>query len=226
MSADKESLFSVATQKTGPSTPPFRVASLCDASHEPFILCSVQLFPSERKLIETNQCRTDLLFRKGSSLQFALPVFAGAQIFIVRMRACLDVDILVESAGPQLKDLVEVGASYGDSNTDEECEAFAHQALMMEGTLSQTFRAATLIAKKSSELEEVANVWRRMQIFCETILTTLAELKEKHPWCGTPRVYDLALKYKQACADRLRDVEEEIECQKIDLPKGLLPELS
>ena len=155
-----------------------------------------------------------------------LPVLAGVPILISHMKACLDVETLVESAAPQLKEMIEAGASFGDPNSVEDCEAFTHQISMLEGTLKQTFRAATLIAKKSGELEEVANVWKRMQLFCESVLTTLVELREKHPWCGTPGVFDLTLEYKQACEDRLRDVEEEIECQKTDLPKGLLPELN
>ena len=134
--------------------------------------------------------------------------------------------MLVESATPQLTEIATVGASFADANDEGACAEFRHQVAVLEGTLKQTFRAATLLAKKSVELEEVADVWKRMSDFCDSVLAILSSLKVKYPDCGTPELFDLALGYEQACEDRLRDVQEEIECQKMDLPKGLLPELN
>ena len=142
------------------------------------------------------------------------------------MNTCLDVETLVESAAPQLSEMAKVAASFQDPTTLEACQTFGHQVSMLEGTLKQTFRAATLIAKKGDKLEEIANVWRRMRHFCDTVLVTLATLKERYPDCGTPELYDAALDFKQACEDRLGEIEEEVQCQKIELPKGLLPEPS
>ena len=142
------------------------------------------------------------------------------------MKTCLDVEMLVESATPQLQEIVAVGASFPNPDTDEACAAFTHQMAMLEGTLKQTFRAATLLAKKSDELKEVSEIWKRTGRFCDSVLATLSSLKGKYPHCGTPELFDLTLDYGRACEDRLRDIEEEIECQKIDLPKGLLPELN
>jgi len=141
------------------------------------------------------------------------------------MKACLDIDSLIESAKPQLTEMVTVGAAFTSPHSEGACEAFSRQVFMVQGSLKQTFRAATLIAKKAPELEGIAELWARMSLFCDSVLRTLASLKEKYPECGTPALYDLALDLKRACEDRLRDVEEEIECQKIDLPKGLLSEL-
>ena len=157
---------------------------------------------------------------------FALASVRGSADIQFAMKVCLDVETLVESAAPQLKEMAVVGASFGDPNTSEACAAFGRQVSMLEGALKQTFRAATLIAKKSGELDEVAEVWKRMSRFCDSVLATLASLKEKFAYCGTPELYDSTLDFKQACEDRLRNVQEEIECQRIDLPKGLLPELS
>ena len=147
-------------------------------------------------------------------------------IFISRMKAFLDVETLVESATPQLTEMARVGASFPNPQSEEAYAQFSHQVSMLEGALKQTFRAATLLARKNSELAEIADVWQRMSRFCDAVLLTLSSLKENYAHCGTPELYDLALDFKQACEDRLRDVQEEMECQKIDLPKGLLPELS
>jgi hypothetical protein len=140
------------------------------------------------------------------------------------VKACLDVETLVESATPQLKEIAAVGASFADPNAEDACLVFTRQVAMLEGTLKQTFRAATLLARNSGGLKEIAEVWKRTGHFSRTFLTTLASLKDKYANCGTPEIYDLALDYTKACDDRLRDIEEEIECQRIDLPKGLLPE--
>lgn len=134
--------------------------------------------------------------------------------------------MLVESATPQLKEIAAVGASFADPSEEHVCEAFRRQVAMLEGALRQTFRAATLMAKKSGELEEVADIWKRMSGFCDSVSVTLSSLKTKYPDCGTPELCDLALGYEQACEDRLRNVQEEIQCQRIELPKGMLPELS
>jgi hypothetical protein len=77
---------------------------------------------------------------------------------------------------------------------------------------------------KSHDLKEVVDVWNRMRLFCDTVLATLLSLKDRNSNCGAPELYNLALGYKQAGEDRWRDVEEEIECQEINLPKGLLTE--
>ena len=170
--------------------------------------------------------QTDSLPHNGKPWCLPLPAFAGVPILNSHMKACLDVETLVASATPQLKEIAEVGASFLDPNTDEACAAFARQVSMLEGTVKQTFRAATLLARKSGELEEIAEIWKNLSGYCGSVLTTLAALREKYPFCSTTEVYDLALQYKEACEDRLRDVEEEIKCQKMDLPKGLLPELN
>ena len=157
---------------------------------------------------------------------FALASVRGSADIQFAMKVCLDVETLVESATPQLKEIAEVAASFKDPNTDEACVAFARQVSMLEGSLKQTFRGATLLARKSGELEEIAKIWKNLIRFCTSVLTTLVALREKYPYCGTQEIYDLALDYKKACEDRLRDAEEEIECQRMDLPKGLLPELN
>jgi hypothetical protein len=85
--------------------------------------------------------------------------------------------------------------------------------------------AATL-ARKAEDLSEVAEVWNKMSSFCQSALETLAELKHKYPDCGTTELHDLILDYKLAAEKRYKGVMEEATCQKTQLPKGLLPELS
>jgi hypothetical protein len=64
-----------------------------------------------------------------------------------------------------------------------------------------------------------------MGLFCRTALASLGNLKTKYPDFGTPALYDMVLDYKLACDKRYRGALEELECQKTDFPKGLLPEM-
>jgi hypothetical protein len=70
----------------------------------------------------------------------------------------------------------------------------------------------------------VAQIWKAIEGFCDFTITTLKDLKDKYPGCGTPELYDLALDYKLACQKRHRGAIEEATCQKVAMPDRLFPE--
>lgn len=142
------------------------------------------------------------------------------------MAICLNFEDLIQIGEPQLDHLKQVGDAYPDSSAPGACVAFAKQVRQLEGFITQAYAVAVSIAKKTDDLKEVANVWERMGMFCTSSLHTLAQLKNKYPYCGTSELYDLTLDYKLACNKRYTSVIEEIECQKQDLPTGLFPALT
>ena len=139
------------------------------------------------------------------------------------MATCLKFEDLIQIGEPTLSQLETVGNAYSDYNAPGACEAFAKQVRLLEGTITQNYRVAVSIAKRTADLEEVASVWKQMGDFCSQILRILSGLKVKYPYCGTPELYDLTLDYKLASDKRYRDALEEIECQKQNLPMGLFP---
>ena len=140
------------------------------------------------------------------------------------MSTCLSFKDLIEINQPQIAEMQRVADSFASSEMPGACETFSKQVRVIEGVLTQTYGVATVIARKTADLKEVAEIWDRMGFFCNSSLHILAALRHKFPYCGTSQLYDLALDYKLACDKRYRGVLEELTCQTMEFPKGLLPE--
>lgn len=141
------------------------------------------------------------------------------------MKACLNFDDILEVGRPQIEEMQRIGDAYANPDVPGACEAFTRQVTIVEGVLVQSYGIAAAMARKADDLSEVAEIWSAMSSFCRSALTSLATLKNKYPYCGTPALYDKTLDYKLACDKRYRGAMEELECQKIQFPKGLLPEM-
>jgi len=142
------------------------------------------------------------------------------------MKACLTFNDILQIGQPQIDEIQRVGNSFPSADIQGACAAFARQVRLLEGVVVNNYMVAAALARKADELKDVAEVWSRMSQFCQSALQVLAQLKDKYPSCGTPELYDLALDYKLAADKRYQGVAEELACQKMDFPKGLLPELS
>jgi hypothetical protein len=140
------------------------------------------------------------------------------------MATYLSFEDIVALAKPQVTHLQEVGDSFPHSEAPGACEAFTKQVRLLESFLTQTYAVAASITRKSDDVIEVSQVLGHMSLFCTSVLHALSGLKDKYPYCGTPQLHDLALDYKLACEKRYHNALEELECQKITLPKGLFPE--
>lgn len=141
------------------------------------------------------------------------------------MKQCLDFSDILAVGQPEVDQMQRIGEAYASADEPGACEAFTRQVRKVEGVVCTTYGMAARLAKKADDLNEVASIWSRMSFFCQTALRSLASLKHKYPYCGTPALYDLVLDYKLACDKRFRNVSEELACQKTQFPKGLLPEL-
>jgi hypothetical protein len=142
------------------------------------------------------------------------------------MKTCFSFGDILEVSRPQILEMERVGNSFPDPATEEACNAFTRQVRLVEGGVRHTYGMAAAMVRKADDLNEVADVWRAMMAFCQVALETVAGLKDRFPYCGTAELYDTLLDYKLAADKRFRGVQEEIACQKVELPKGLFPELS
>jgi hypothetical protein len=140
------------------------------------------------------------------------------------MKTCLSFNDILEINRPQINEMERIGNQYADGTSPAACDAFARQVRLVEGIVVQTYGMAAALARKAGDLDEAAEVWRKTSAFCQSALEALAGLRDKFPHCGTAELYDLVLDYKLAADQRYRGIQEEIACQKLDIPKGLFPE--
>jgi hypothetical protein len=141
------------------------------------------------------------------------------------MKACLNFNDILEVGQPQVQEMQRIGDGYPNADVPGASAAFTRQVRIVEGIIVQTYGVAAALAKKAESLDEVAEIWSRMSLFCRSAMTILSNLKHKYPNCGTPQLYDMVLDYKLACDKRYKGVMEELACQNMDFPKGLLPEM-
>lgn len=139
------------------------------------------------------------------------------------MKTCLSFSDILEINRPQISEMARIASQYSGAEAAG-CEAFARQVRLVEGIVVQTYGMAAALARKAEDLQEAAEVWRKMGAFCQSALEVLAGLRDKFPHCGTTELYDLVLDYKLAADQRYRGLQEEIACQKLEVPKGLFPE--
>lgn len=142
------------------------------------------------------------------------------------MKACLSFAEILEVNRPQITEMQRIGNSYPSAEAPGACDAFTRQVRLVEGIVVHTYGIAAAVARKGEDLNEVAEVWSNLSRFCQSALQGMVDLKHKYPYCGTPELYDLVLDYKLAADKRYKGVLEEAACQKLDFPKGLLPDLS
>ena len=140
------------------------------------------------------------------------------------MKACFGFDELLGAGQPQISEMERLGVLESGPGQPDAGAAFSRQVRILEGILVQNYGVAATLARKADDLQEVAEIWNCMSLFCQTVLQSLAGLKEKHPQGAAPELYDLALDYKLACDKRTKGALEEIACQKTEFPKGLFPE--
>jgi hypothetical protein len=141
------------------------------------------------------------------------------------MKACLSFGDILGVGRPQVDEMQRIGDAFASAEVPGACEAFARQVSIVEGVLVQSYGIAAAMARKADDLNEVGEIWSAMSGFCQLALSSLATLKYKYPYCGTPALYDKALDYKLACDKRYRGAMEELACQKAEFPKGLLPQM-
>ena len=80
-----------------------------------------------------------------------------------------------------------------------------------------------LLAKRTTDLRELCDIWKTASEICDSILKALKSLKDSRSECGTPQLYDLALDYKNAAFKRYQLNQEALQWEKTEIPEGLFP---
>ncbi|HEV7406806.1 MAG TPA: hypothetical protein VGO11_27905 [Chthoniobacteraceae bacterium] len=138
--------------------------------------------------------------------------------------ACLNFDDLIEINKPQVAEFQRLAELLPDSDGSPESAPMSRQVHIVEGLLVQTYGIASKLTKETGDLADIAEIWRNLASFCNSVLQALSSLRKRFPSCGTPELYDLALDYKLACDKRHHRVLQELSCQTIEFPKGIFPE--
>ena len=143
-----------------------------------------------------------------------------------KMKSCLSFEEVLAIGEPRLAEMQHVGDTFADGESTEACTAFTQQVRNVEAAVVHSYAIAATVARKADSLEEVAEVWKKMSLFCHSALAILAKLKGKYPRCGTAELYDRVLDYKLACDKRYQGALEEKHCLTTALPTGLLPAMN
>jgi hypothetical protein len=139
------------------------------------------------------------------------------------MALCISFGEFLDISRPQIEEFRVLSERYAGQDTNEACEAFTRQVNIVEGLMRHAYGMSSKLARKSADLKEVSDIWSAMSALCNSALTVLTSLKDKYPYCGTAELYDFVLDLKLAADKRHDNVEEEIACQKIQMPDKLFP---
>src|SRR5216684_371184 len=126
------------------------------------------------------------------------------------MSTRLNFDDLIEINRPQVEEFRRLAELFPDPGAPHAGAAFSKQVRLVEGILVQTYGIAAKLTRDIEDLQEIAEIWKQMGLFCNLVLQALSSLKDKFACCGTPALYDLALDYKLACDKRYRGVLQEL----------------
>jgi hypothetical protein len=93
----------------------------------------------------------------------------------------------------------------------------------LESSGKCAYKIAVCLAKRTTDLRELCDIWKTASEICDSILKALKSLKDSRPECGTPQLYDLALDYKNAAFKRYQLNQEALQWEKTEIPEGLFP---
>lgn len=102
-------------------------------------------------------------------------------------------------------------------------EAFGVQVRNVQAAIIHTYQVTAFASVRESDPASAAKMWKQMSAFCEKALAVLRMLKDKHPSCGAPELYDLALDYRSESEKRYYQNLQDSEWAKTPIPEGLFP---
>ena len=140
----------------------------------------------------------------------------------VRMNACINLRDMAEMTRGEIEQTVRAADRYNPSVTAS-CEEFYKQVRSLESSVTCAYKIAVRLAKRTTDLRELCDIWKTASEICDSILKALKSLKDSRPECGTPQLYDLALDYKNAAFKRYQLNQEALQWEKTEIPEGLFP---
>ena len=117
------------------------------------------------------------------------------------MNATLSLHDFEETNRIELGKLIRIAESPGES--DESHRRFSEQAASIEGLLRTIYQSTAIMARKAESLDDTADIWKTMVVYCDAFIVTLRDLAERHPHYATKHLYDFALDTRNAAARRM-----------------------
>src|SRR5881397_3677332 len=76
------------------------------------------------------------------------------------------------------------------------------QVRSLESLVTTSYKLAVRLAKRTTNLNELCEIWKAASDICDSFLEEAKALKESRPECGAAQLHDLALGYKNAAFKR------------------------
>ncbi len=122
------------------------------------------------------------------------------------------------------KEEVEQVSRAADNYKPADCESFNKQVRSLESRVTTGYKLAVRLAKQTTDLNELCEIWRAVSDLCDPILEVMKSLKDSRADCGTSSLYDLVLDYKNAAFKRYQTNLEALQWKETAAPAGLFPE--
>ena len=120
----------------------------------------------------------------------------------------------------QISEMAEAGRTL-DTTRNDYCVRFGKHVRNVQAVIIHTYQMTAHAAIREADPAKAAALWKEMETLCQEALKELKELKDVHPHCGTPELYDLTLDYMNAAQHRFSQNMEDAECLKTPVPNGL-----
>src|SRR6266481_2289297 len=109
---------------------------------------------------------------------------------------------------------LEKAAKTLDPKQQASSEAFSVHVRNVQAAVIHTYQITAFESVREADPGIAAKLWKSMMEFCESALTALGHLKDTHPSCGVPSLYDLALDYRAEAEKRYYQNLQDSECLK------------
>ena len=138
------------------------------------------------------------------------------------MNQCITLRDFAELTKEEVKSLERSAQSFRPND----CQSFYKEVRSLESSVMQSYKVAVLLAKRTTDPNELSDIWKTASDICDSVLNLMKQLKDSKPECGTSQLYDLALDYKIAAFKRYENSLEDIQWKDQETPAGLFPKSS
>jgi hypothetical protein len=133
---------------------------------------------------------------------------------------CISFEDLAELTREEVEQVAKAAGNY---NPASDAGAFPKQVRSLESLVTTSYKLAVRLAKRTTDLNELCEIWKSASEICDSILQVMKSLKDSRPECGTPQLYDLVLDYKNAAFKRYQQNLEALQWETTPPPAGLFP---
>jgi hypothetical protein len=135
---------------------------------------------------------------------------------------CITLQDFAEMTSEEVEQVRKSAANYNGANSASR-ENLDKQVRSLESLVSTSYKLAVRLAKRTTNLNELCEIWKAASDICDSFLEEARGLKESRPECGASQLYDLALNYKNAALKRYQQNFEALQWEATPSPAGLFP---